>query len=86
MTTSTVAVRYFAAARAAAGVEIEKIQLPSGATVDAALAALREQHGAELARVLERCSFLLDEVAVRDRTTVLGDGATLDVLPPFAGG
>jgi molybdopterin synthase sulfur carrier subunit len=85
-TTTTVAVRYFAAARAAAGVEGEKVQLPADATVDAALAALREQHGAEFARVLDRCSFLLDEVAVRDRTTPLGADATLDVLPPFAGG
>jgi molybdopterin converting factor small subunit len=84
--TTTVAVRYFAAARAAAGLETEKVQLPADATVDVALAALREQHGAEFARVLQRCSLLLDEVAVRDRSTVLGPDATLDVLPPFAGG
>ncbi|MDN5751183.1 MAG: MoaD/ThiS family protein [Pseudonocardia sp.] len=86
MTTTTIVVRYFAAARAAAGVESEKIQLPAGSTVDAALAALREQHGAELSTVLERCSFLVDGVAVRDRAAVLGADATLDVLPPFAGG
>jgi hypothetical protein len=36
--------------------------------------------------VLDRCSFLLDEVAVRDRELSLHDGALLDVLPPFAGG
>ncbi len=85
-TTITVAVRYFAAARAAAGVESEKVQLRADATVEAALAALREQHDPEFARVLDRCSFLLDEVAVRDRSTPLGPDATLDVLPPFAGG
>ena len=50
------------------------------------LAAARARHGAELARVLERCSFLLDEVAVRDPATALPETATLDVLPPFAGG
>ena len=86
VTTTTLAVRYFAAARAAAGVETEKVQLPADATVDAALAALRTQHGPEFGVVLDRCSYLLDEVAVRDRSTVLGPDATLDVLPPFAGG
>jgi sulfur-carrier protein len=82
----TVVVRYFAAARAAAGVDTEKIEVADGATVDALLAAVAAEHGPELARVLERCSFLLDEVAVRDRSAALADGATLDVLPPFAGG
>jgi sulfur-carrier protein len=85
-TTATVTIRYFAAARAAAGVEAEPLELPDGASVDDALAAIRERHGAELARVLDRCSFLLDEVAVRDRSAVMPAGATLDVLPPFAGG
>lgn len=84
--TTTVAVRYFAAARAAAGVESEKVQLPADATVADALDALRAQHGPEFGVVLDRCSFLLDEVAVRDRGTALGPDATLDVLPPFAGG
>jgi molybdopterin converting factor small subunit len=83
-TTSTVTVRYFAAARAAARVETELLEL-SG-TVDDAIRALRERHGTELGRVLDRCSFLLDEVAVRDRTAAMPPGATLDVLPPFAGG
>lgn len=86
MTTITVEVRYFAAARAAAGVEAEKIQVPAAATVADVLAALRAEHGAELAKVLERCSYLLDEVAVRELDAPLGPDAVLDVLPPFAGG
>ena len=81
-----VTVRYFAAARAAAGVETEAVDVPPGATVDILLKTVRGAHGDALARVLDRCSFLLDEVAVRDRDTALHDGATLDVLPPFAGG
>ena len=85
-TLTTVTVRYFAAARAAAGVESEQVDVPNGATLDDALAAIRARHGAELGRVLDRCSFLLDEVAVRDRTGPLPEGATVDVLPPFAGG
>lgn len=86
LTTTTVTVRYFAAARAAAGLETEPIEVTSGTTVDDLLAAARERHGPELARVLDRCSYLLDEVAVRDRSVPVGPAATLDVLPPFAGG
>jgi molybdopterin converting factor small subunit len=82
----TVTVRYFAAARAAAGVESEPVAVPVGATVDLLLKTVRAAHGDDLARVLDRCSYLLDEVAVRDRDTPLHDGAVLDVLPPFAGG
>ena len=86
ITTTRVTVRYFAAARAAAGAESELVELPAGSTVDDLLVAVSGRHGDELARVLERCSYLLDEVALRDRSALLGDGATLDVLPPFAGG
>lgn len=39
-----------------------------------------------MARVLPRCSFLVEGVAVRDRAVGLTAGATVDVLPPFAGG
>jgi molybdopterin synthase sulfur carrier subunit len=82
----TVTVRYYAAARAAAGVETESVEVPTGATVDILLKTVRARHGDEFGRVLDRCSFLLDEVAVRDRELSLHDGALLDVLPPFAGG
>ena len=81
-----VSVRYFAAARAAAGVEAEDVDVPPGATVDILLKTVRASHGDELGRVLDRCSFLLDEVAVRDRDLPLHDGALVDMLPPFAGG
>jgi sulfur-carrier protein len=84
--TATVTIRYFAAARAAAGVETEPLGLPDGATVDDAIAAIRQRHGAPLARVLDRSSFLLDEIAVRDRSAIMPAGSLLDVLPPFAGG
>lgn len=86
-------VRYFAAARAAAGFEEEKFQLPEGATVADLLAAIAAGERAEppagtppLPRLLSRSSFLLNEVAVRDQATVLGPGDVVDVLPPFAGG
>lgn len=82
----TVLVRYFASARAAAGVEEEKVKLPEGATVADAGRMLRELHPEKLPRILDAASFLLNEVAVRDQTRALSDGAQLDVLPPFAGG
>jgi molybdopterin synthase sulfur carrier subunit len=87
MTTTTVqvTVRYFAAARAAAGAEVETVSLERGTTV----AELVDQLGGrneELARVLKRCSFLCDGVAVRDAGVTLAEDQIIDVLPPFAGG
>ncbi|WP_018682556.1 MoaD/ThiS family protein [Actinokineospora enzanensis] len=81
-----VTVRYFAGARAAAGVREEKVSLPVETTVGDAVAALGERHGEALTRVLRSASFLVDGVAVRDRALRLADGVELDVLPPFAGG
>lgn len=82
-------IRYWAAARAAAGTAQE----PYGpaATLAEALAAARERHAgrAEFARVLSRSSFLVDgdPVGTRDHAQVeLPAGATVEVLPPFAGG
>lgn len=80
-----VLVRYYAGARAAAGLAEEKADLGAPATIADLVAVLGERHGPGLARVLDACSFLLDEVAGgRDRA--LHDGARVDVLPPFAGG
>jgi molybdopterin synthase sulfur carrier subunit len=81
-----VTVRYFAGARAAAGVTSEVFELPDGARVSDALESIRLRHGDEIKRVLGACSFLLDAVAVHDLDTPVTPGAELDVLPPFAGG
>jgi sulfur-carrier protein len=84
-TTIEVEIRYFAAARAAAGVQTETLQISGGTTV----ADLVDHLGARdprLAVVLGRCSFLCDGVAVRDRSQTLKSRQTVDVLPPFAGG
>jgi molybdopterin converting factor small subunit len=83
--TATVLIRYFAGARAAAGVAEERVEGPSGSVADVLDAALARR-GPNLARVLPSCSFLLNGVAVRDRAMPVPDGAALDVLPPFAGG
>lgn len=84
--TTTILVRYFASARAAAGTEEEKVQLTAGATVADAVAELRVLHPESLPRILDAASLLLDGVAVRDRARVLLNDTELDVLPPFAGG
>ena len=84
--TCTVLIRYFAGARAAAGVAEEHVELASSGSVADALAAVLDRRGAELARVLPSCSVLLDGIAVHDHAAAVPDGAELDVLPPFAGG
>ncbi len=78
-------VRYFAAARAAAGTEQENVAVNPGTTI-ADLVDLLRARGAALSAVLARCSYLCDGIAVRDTRTPLDDGQTIDVLPPFAGG
>jgi molybdopterin converting factor small subunit len=82
-------IRYWAAAKAAAGTAQEPYA--AGATLAEVLAAARQRHAArpEFARVLARCSFLVDgdPVGTRDHGAVeLPEGATVEVLPPFAGG
>lgn len=83
--TIDVNVRYFAAARAAAGLDDETLSVAPGTTVTDLLATLRTR-GPKLAAVLDRCSFLCDGVAVRDAGKSLRTNQTVDVLPPFAGG
>jgi sulfur-carrier protein len=81
-----VTVRYFAAAQAAAGVKEEVVELPDGGTVADVVDLVRSRHGEQLSQVLARCSLLLDAAAVHDPLKVAGPWATLDILPPFAGG
>ncbi len=75
--------RYFAGARAAAGVDSETREAGS---LDELVGQLVDSHGERLERVLTACSFLVDGTATRDRALALSPGAVVDVLPPFAGG
>jgi len=80
---AAILIRYWAGAKAAAGVESEKIE---AATVLSALDSVAGPERGELRRVIERSSLLLDGVVVHDRTLPLIDGQILEILPPFAGG
>jgi molybdopterin synthase sulfur carrier subunit len=77
-------IRYFAAARAASGVDAEKAEHPG--SLRNLLTVLAGAHGPRLATVLSASSFLVDGLAWHDRDAELPAGCTVDVLPPFAGG
>ena len=79
-------IRYWAAARAAAGVAEEQT---SAATLAEALLLARSVRDDRFAGVLDVCSYVVDgdPVGSRDHAEVpLPDGGLVDVLPPFAGG
>lgn len=84
---ATVTLRYWAAARDAAGVAE---QVVAADTLAAALAqAGDEAVRGRLAGVLGRSSFLIDGDPVGRRaadTVELSEGAVIEVLPPFSGG
>ncbi|MFJ3383578.1 MULTISPECIES: MoaD/ThiS family protein [unclassified Curtobacterium] len=76
-------IRFFAAARAAVGVD--ETTSDAGTLDD----ALRSVHAVDAERweaLQERCSYLVDGISTRDRSTPLAGVALVDVMPPFAGG
>ena len=85
---TNVTVRYWAAARQAAGVAEETLDAD---TLAGAIAAAldRRRQDPRLRAVLERSSFLVDGSAVSRggvEEAVLPEAAVIEVLPPFAGG
>ncbi len=84
---ATVTLRYWAAAKDAAGVAEQTVTADTlaMALAQAGELAVRER----LEPVLERSSFLVDGAPVGRRaaeSVQLSDGAVIEVLPPFAGG
>ena len=78
--------RYWAAAKEAAGVAEESVD---AATLAEALTAARGLHSERFTTVLARCSFVVDgdPVGGRDHARVgVRTDSLVDVLPPFAGG
>ena len=91
---STVTLRYWAAAKQAAGVAEETISAETlAAALEVALSA-RERNAAPgadggLRAVLARSSFVVNGTPVGGRapeTVALREAAVVEVLPPFAGG
>lgn len=83
-----VTVRYWAAARAAAGRAEETFR---GGTVGEVLDAARAAHSDEprFDKVLSICSLLLGEQPIGSRppaAVAVSEGDVVEVLPPFAGG
>ena len=82
---ATVTLRYWAAAKEAAGVAEEAVRAQ---TLADALDLARNR-GPRLQAVLARSAFLIDGEPVGARApdlVVLSDAAVIEVLPPFAGG
>ena len=78
--------RYWAAAKEAAGVATDEV--PGGTLAEVLLLA-RALHDERFTTVLGRCSYVVDgdPVGGRDHAAVvLGTESVVDVLPPFAGG
>jgi molybdopterin converting factor small subunit len=82
-----VTVRYWAAAKDAAGISEQLVTADTLAGALAAVAASGDRPA--LRAVLARSSFIIDEMPVGRRaaeSVQLGDGSVIEVLPPFAGG
>ena len=85
---ATVTIQYWAAAREAAGVELESVEAGTLAEALDAIVA-RRADSSRLRTVLSASSFLVDGTAASRAAApdvVLPDAAVIEVLPQFAGG
>jgi sulfur-carrier protein len=83
-----VTIRYWAAAKEAAGIPEESVEASTLSELLNTVVASRKPDG-RLATVLARSSFLVNADPVgraAKESIVLDDGAVIEVLPPFAGG
>jgi molybdopterin synthase sulfur carrier subunit len=83
-----VTIRYWAAAKEAAGVQEESVEAITLSDLLNTVVASRKPDG-RLADVLARSSLLVnaDPVGrIPKQSILLDDGAVVEVLPPFAGG
>lgn len=88
--TSIIRVRYWAAARAAAGTAEDDLPVEGPLTLLEVRRRAVELHpDPRLAAVLDACSVLIGDEPVGTRPhdqVVVGPGASVEFLPPFAGG
>jgi len=88
--TEVITVRYWASARSAAGVEADRLPVEGPISLAELVARVVGLHpGTRLGEVLHVCSVLVGDrpVASEEPTDVLvPPGASVEFLPPFAGG
>jgi len=88
--TSQITVRYWASARAAAGVNADVLPVTGPLTLtDVVRRAVALHPGTRLPNVLEACSVLVGDQPVGSRQpdgVIISPGQTVEFLPPFAGG
>jgi sulfur-carrier protein len=87
---SPVTVRYWASARAAAGVETDDLTVTGPLTLSDVVRRAAGLHpGTRLPSVLEACSVLVGDQPVKSRdpeSVLVRPGQIVEFLPPFAGG
>jgi molybdopterin converting factor small subunit len=88
--TTAITVRYWASARAAAGVATDALAVTGPLTLTDVVRRASALHpGTRLPGVLEACSVLVGDEPVKSRgpdDVVVRPGQTVEFLPPFAGG
>lgn len=88
--TQIIRVRYWAAARSAAGVAEDELRVHGPMTVaDVRRRVILEHPDSDLDRVLQACSTLIGDQplgAADPERVVVPAGSTVEFLPPFAGG
>jgi len=88
--TQVIRIRYWAAARAAAGVAEEELPVEGPVRLGELVGRLVARHGdSRLREVIAACSVLLGEQPVGSRDpddVVVAPGTSVEFLPPFAGG
>jgi molybdopterin converting factor small subunit len=85
----TVTLRYWAAARAAAGVDQDVLEVTADVTLAELADRARAAHSERFSQVLKTCSALVGDrpVGSADPASVrVRPGETVEFLPPFAGG
>lgn len=88
--TQVIRVRYWAAARSAAGVAEETVEAPGPLTLTQLREEIVRRHaGSRLPDVVAVCSVLIGDRPVSSEdpgAVVVRPGETVEFLPPFAGG
>jgi molybdopterin converting factor small subunit len=88
--TGQITLRYWAAARSAAGVAEDSIEVPGPLSLGEVVRRAVALHpGTRLPEVLAVCSVLVGDQPVSSnepREVVVPPGASVEFLPPFAGG